>query len=46
MLNFKVFLLFWVRAIGERVAEKESILERKKIVTLVGFGFRQKWKNQ
>ena len=28
MLNFKVFLLFRVRAAGERVAEKESILAR------------------
>ena len=38
MFRFKVFLLFWVRAVGERAAEKESILARKG-VTLVGFGF-------
>ena len=30
MFSFKVFLLFWVRATGERVAEKESILTRKR----------------
>ena len=29
MFNFNVFLLFWVRAAGERVTEKESILVRK-----------------
>ena len=26
MFSFKVFLLFWVRAAGERVVEKEGIL--------------------
>ena len=35
MFSFKVFLLFWVRvagerAVGERVAENESILARKR----------------
>ena len=29
MFSFKVFLLFWVIAVGERVAENESILARK-----------------
>ena len=26
MFSFKVFFLFWVRIVGEKVAEKESIL--------------------
>ena len=30
MFSFKVFLLFWVRAAGERVAEKESILIKER----------------
>ena len=30
MLSFKVFLLFRVRAVGEKVAEKESILARER----------------
>ena len=46
MFSFKIFWLFWVRVAGERVAEKESILVRKKVVTIVGFGFSQMWKNQ
>ena len=44
MFSFKIFWLFQVRAAGERVAEKESILARKKVVTIVGFGFSQMWK--
>ena len=39
MFSFKVFLLFWVRAAGERAVEKEIYFGKKKIVTLVGFGF-------
>ena len=46
MFSFKIFWLFQVRAAGERVAEKESILARKKVVTIVGFSFSQMWKNQ
>ena len=46
MFRFKVFLLFWVRATRERAAENEYILARKKVVTIVGFGFSQMWKNQ
>ena len=30
MFSFKVFLLFWVIAAGEKEAEKESILARKR----------------
>ena len=30
MFSFKVFLLFRVRAAGEKVAEKESILAKEK----------------
>ena len=30
MFSFKVFLLFWVRAAGERVIEKEGILARER----------------
>ena len=30
MFRFKVFLLFWVRVAGERAAEKEGILARKR----------------
>ena len=30
MFSFKVFLLVWVIAAGEKVAEKESILAREK----------------
>ena len=44
MFSFKVFLLFWVRVARERVTEKESILARKKVVTIVSFGFSQMWK--
>ena len=46
MFSFKVFLLFQVRVAGEKVAEKKSILARKKVVTIVGFDFSQMWKNQ
>ena len=41
---FKIFLLFRVRVAGEKVTEKEGILARKKVVTIVGFGFSQMWK--
>ena len=43
MFRFKVFLLFWVRAAGERAAKKKKkkYFGKKKIVTLVGFGFSQ-----
>ena len=44
MFSFKVFLLFRVRVVGGRIAEKESILARKKVVTIVSFGFSQMWK--
>ena len=44
MFSFKVFFLFWVRIAGEKVVEKESILARKKVVTIVSFGFSQMWK--
>ena len=44
MFSFKVFLLFRVRVVGGRIAEKESILARKKVVTIVSFGFSQLWK--
>ena len=30
MFSFKVFLLFWVRAVEEKVGENESILARKR----------------
>ena len=30
IFSFKMFLLFWERAAGERAAEKEGILARKK----------------
>ena len=46
MFNFKVFWLFRVRVARGRIIENESILARKKIVTIVGFGFGQMLKNQ
>ena len=46
MFNFKVFWLFRVRVARGRIIEKESILARKKVITIVGFGFDQMWKNQ
>ena len=30
MFRFKVFLLFWVRAAGEKAIEKKGILARKR----------------
>ena len=50
MFSFKIFLLFWVKAARERAAKKESssrkgkYFGKKKIISLVGFGFNQMWK--
>ena len=41
MFSFKVFLLFRVRVAGDRVEKKGKHFGKKKIVTLVGFGFSQ-----
>ena len=44
MFWFKVFLLFWVRATRERIVEKGRYFNKRKIVSIVSFGFNQMWK--
>ena len=40
MFNFKVFLLFWVITAAEgKTSRKGKDFSKKKIVSLVGFGF-------
>ena len=39
MFSFKVFLLFWVTAAGGKSRKKGMYFNKKKIVSLVGFGF-------
>ena len=40
MFNFKVFLLFWVIIAGGKTSKKgKEFSKKKKIVSLVGFGF-------
>ena len=40
MFNFKGFLLFWVILAGGKTNRKEKDFSKKKIVSLVGFGFQ------
>ena len=39
MFNFKVFLLFWVIAVGVKTSKRGNDFSKKKIVSLAGFGF-------
>ena len=39
MFSFKGFLLFWVISAGGKTNKKGKDLSKKKIVSLVGFGF-------
>ena len=39
MFIFKVFLLFWVIAAGGKSSKKGKYFNKKKIVSLLGFGF-------
>ena len=44
MFGFKVFLLFWVIAVGGKTSKKgkdfsQKKKKKKKVVSLVGFGF-------
>ena len=39
MFSFKEFLLFWVIATGGKTSRKGKNFNKKKIVSLVGFGF-------
>ena len=39
MFSFKMFLLFWIIAIGGKSSRKGKYFSKKKIVSLVGFGF-------
>ena len=39
MFSFKVFLLFWVIAAGGKSRGKKKYFSKKKIVSLIGFGF-------
>ena len=41
MFNFKGFLLFWVILAGGKTNRKGKDFSKKKIVSLVGFGFSQ-----
>ena len=39
MFSFKLFLLFWITATRGESSRKGKYFGKKKIVTLVGFGF-------
>ena len=44
MFSFTVFLLFWVRAVGGKSSRQGKYFSKRKVVSLVGFGFNQMWK--
>ena len=45
MFSFKMFLLFLVIASRGKSSRKGKYFSKRKLVSFVGFGFNQMWKN-
>ena len=46
MFSFKVLFLFWVRVAGEKSSRKGRYFSKRKVISIIGFGFSQMRKNQ
>ena len=46
MFSFNVSLLFQVRVAREKNSRNGRYFSKRKVVSIVGFGFSQMWKNQ